>query len=185
MNTYILIYEGFANFEVVIASLLLKNKGNCNIITIAVDSDPITSCEGFKYVPHKLLSDIDIDDIDVLLIPGGDPNELYDKGEVYDLIRRANKAQVIIGAICAAPIHLAKAGIIEDVKYTASNDVKTHNDFNKGNYEDSNIVIDGNIITAKPTGYVDFGIEIGKMMSMYENEADLEETINFFKCFRD
>ncbi|WP_105616342.1 DJ-1/PfpI family protein [Vallitalea okinawensis] len=183
MNTYILIYEGFANFEVVIASLLLKSKGD--IITIAVDDNPITSCEGFKYVPHKLVKDIDINDVGVLLIPGGDPNELYDKKEVYDLVRRANNEKAIIGAICAGPVHLAKAGIIQDVKYTVSKDERSLKYFNKDNYEGSNVVVDGNIVTAKPTGYVDFGIELGKLISIYDNEEDLKGTINFFKYFKE
>lgn len=49
----------------------------------------------------------------------------------------------------------------------------------------SNVVRDGNIITAKPNGYVDFAIEIGRALDIYEDEDDLNETIEFFRHFRD
>ncbi|KJD45088.1 hypothetical protein [Paenibacillus terrae] len=46
-----------------------------------------------------------------------------------------------------------------------------------------NGVRDRQIVTAKANAYVDFGIELGKLMDIYENEQDLEETISFFKHF--
>lgn len=34
---------------------------------------------------------------------------------------------------------------------------------------------DRHIVTAKANAYVDFGIELGKLMDIYENEQDLED----------
>lgn len=45
------------------------------------------------------------------------------------------------------------------------------------------VVVDGHIITAKASAYVDFGIEIGKVMNIYSGAEDLEETIQVFKYF--
>ncbi|MCP3808686.1 hypothetical protein NLX78_15725 [Paenibacillus sp. Lou8.1] len=42
-----------------------------------------------------------------------------------------------------------------------------------------------NIITAKPNKYVDFAIEIGKVVDIYTDDEDLKETIDFFKLFKD
>lgn len=182
MNTYILIYEGFANFEVVIASLILKGKGD--VITISVDDKFITSYEGFKFQPHIQISEININDMDVLLIPGGDPKELYGHKEVYDLIQNANKANVVIGAICAGPIHLAKAGILQDVKYTVSNEDRNNEYFDQSNYEEADVVVSGNIITSKPSAYVDFAIELGKKMSIFNDESAMKQTEDFFKNYK-
>jgi len=87
----------------------------------------------------------------------------------------------VLAAICAGPVHLAKAGVLNGLKYTTSINVNEY--FQKENYRDENVVIDNKVITAEPEGYVDFAIEIGKLMNIYKDDQDLEETINFFKYF--
>jgi hypothetical protein len=42
-------------------------------------------------------------------------------------------------------------------------------------------VTDRNIVTARANAYVDFAIEVAKKKELFENEADLQETINFWK----
>ncbi|MNI95193.1 hypothetical protein D3C73_1534270 [compost metagenome] len=54
----------------------------------------------------------------------------------------------------------------------------------QGVYMNTNVVVDGHIITAKANAYVDFGIEIGKVMNIYSSTEDLEETIEVFKYFK-
>jgi hypothetical protein len=53
-----------------------------------------------------------------------------------------------------------------------------------GTSDGINVIRDGNILTAKPNGYVDFALELGRMMDIYQDEADLQETIDFFKYFK-
>ena len=42
-------------------------------------------------------------------------------------------------------------------------------------------VSDEGIITARANAYIDFAIEIGKALKLFVNEADLQETIDFWK----
>lgn len=182
MKTYVLVYEGFAHFEVILATYFLKFKGE--IITVGLNKDEIISLEGFKIIPHITLEEVNLSDVDVFILPGGEPNKLYDNTYLYDILSNLNEKNIVMAAICAGPIHFAKAGILKGKKYTTSLDVKEHNVFDSSKYIHQNIVVDGNIITAKPTGYVDFAIEIGKVMDIYDGEADLVETMNFFKYFK-
>ncbi len=182
-NTYIFIYDTFAQFEVVLASYILKHKGE--VITFGIDNDSVTSQEGFITLPHKNINDVDVNEIDLLIIPGGDPSRVKSKDKLYSLLKRINRKDILIGAICAAPIHLAKADILERKKYTTTLDFNNIQEFNIENFVDNNVVIDENIITAKASGYVDFAIELGKKVDVFKDEDDLNETIRFFKYYNE
>lgn len=182
MKTYVLIYEGFVQFEVILASYFMKTVGE--IVTIGIDGSMVTSCEGYQTVPHTTFKEVQIDNIDLFIIPGGEPDKLMDNTELNDLLNRLNDKNIVISAICSAPIHLAKAGILKGRKYTTTLPVDEFADFHGGIYIDSNVVTDGNIVTAKACGYVDFAIELGKVMNIYSGEEDLQETISFFKEFK-
>ncbi len=43
---------------------------------------------------------------------------------------------------------------------------------------------DKNIITARANAYVDFAIEVGKKMNLFKDDNDIEETIKFWKEFK-
>lgn len=40
------------------------------------------------------------------------------------------------------------------------------------------------ITTSRANGYVDFAIEVAKQMELFEDEADLQETIAFWRDFQ-
>lgn len=182
LKTYILIYEGFAQFEVVLTGLIQKSVGD--VITVGLDNKMVTSEEGFQTVPHMVLSDMELDQVDLFVIPGGDPNTLGNHEALFNCLRQLDEKNIPIAAICAGPVQLAKAGIIKNRNYTTSVDIKKYEGFQSGHYKNENVVVDNHVITAKGAGYVDFAIEIGKVLDVYENEADLQETINFFKYFQ-
>lgn len=181
MKTYVLVYEGFAHFEVILASYFLKTRGE--MITVGLKKELVTSGEGYQIMPHITLDEMDLDDVDVFIIPGGEPTQLYEETLLYDTIKELNDRDVVLGAICAGPTHLAKAGVLEGKEYTTSWDLSKLDAFDPDMFVKTNVVIDDNIITAQPTGYVDFGLALGEMMDIYEDDDDYEETVNFFKYF--
>ncbi|MEC9488596.1 MAG: DJ-1/PfpI family protein [Halanaerobium sp.] len=181
MKTYVLLYKGFVQFEVVLANCFLRNKSE--IITFATEERTFTSLEGFQTIPHQTIDEIDPDEVDILLIPGGEPEDLTGAEELYELVRQLDEKGKFIGAICAGPVHLARAGVLKGRKYTTTVPVEEMPEFAGGNYQDQNVVVDGNIITAKASGYVDFALEAGRIMDIYEDEADYQETVRYFKYF--
>lgn len=179
MITYVLLYEGSPAFEYILPTYLLKTAGE--VVTFGLTKDMITCAEGLRLMPHVSIDEIKLTEDDVLIIPGGDAGSLYQYDALYDLIRVADEKGIIIGAICSGVIQLAKAGILNDREYTTSVDVKTEVLFDADMYVNENVVVDEHIVTAKPTGYVDFGIMLGHLNHIYEDEADLEETVKFFR----
>lgn len=179
MKTYIVIYEGFSQFEVIIASFLLRTKGD--VITVGLTADTVTTAEGFVIKPDVVLSEMRRDDVDFFLIPGGPPNELMASSELSDILNELNEQKTFIGGICSGTLHLASSGILENKRYTTSLDLDEFDVFNKERYTNENVVSEGNIITAKGCAYVEFGILLGQLGDVYVDETDLKETIDYFK----
>lgn len=177
MNTYILVYDSFVQFEVVLAAYFMKTQSEVH--TVGLKTSPVISCEGFSINPSTVLGNIDAGDMDLLVIPGGDTGEIAANKELLALIQDMNAAGKPVAGICGGVAVLKAAGILEGRSYTGSGEAG-----GAASSEEANVVRDGNILTAKPNGYVEFALELGRMMDIYQDEADLQETIDFFKYFK-
>lgn len=74
--------------------------------------------------------------------------------------------------------------MLKGKRYTYNQSPEEFNNLETGIFEDKVVSIDGNVVTAKPNGYVDFALELGKMMDIYDDDADYQETVDFFKYFK-
>lgn len=70
MKYHVFIYEGYVSFEIMLATYFLKTKGD--IITVGVSKAPVKSCEDFTVLPDVGLEEVMAEEIEVLLLPGGD-----------------------------------------------------------------------------------------------------------------
>lgn len=77
------------------------------------------------------------------------------------------KHSVLIAGICAGVDVLDHAGILAGLQSTHSAEL--------------DIVKDSGVITARANAYVDFAIEVAKELGLFASEADLQETISFWK----
>ena len=89
MKTYVLYFDAFAEFEVIIAVGNLAQKGD--IIPVAIKNRPYVSEEKQIFLPTKTISEISADDVDVFLIPGGDFNSIIDNLDLKNLIIELDK----------------------------------------------------------------------------------------------
>ncbi len=120
----------------------------------------------------------------VFLMPGGNCESVIDNKELGEIIVKANEKKLIIGAICSGPLNLAKAGILKGRSYThaAIYLQELAHVWDGGNFVKENVVIDGNIITAQPHGHIDFAIELGKRLGLFEkNPGEAAGYRNYLK----
>lgn len=178
MTTYVMIYDTFANFEVVIPMYLLKTA--TEIKTVGMTMTPVKSSEGLTVTPDMTVEDVVLKEEDVFIIPGGDPTVLDGEEVFYQLIRQGDEANTLLAAICAAPTHLAKAGVLANREYTTSMPHGIDSPFDPDLFVRQNVVVDEHIVTAQPSGYAEFGIVLGQLMDIYQDEEDFEETVRFF-----
>ena len=181
MKTHLLLFEGYVSFEIMLASYFMKTQGE--IVTVALDRGPLRSYEGLSVNPDTLFTELNPAEVELLIIPGGDVTSLLDRQSLFEWLRALDRNGSALAAICAGTLLLGKAGVLAGRSFTTNAETEMRTITSEGHYMDSNVVVDGRLVTAKAQGYVDFGIELGKVMEIYSGPEDLAETIEVFKYF--
>jgi len=165
MKDIILLYDDCCIYEIVILNYFLKCTKS-EMLLCSVDGQTIRAMEGYSIHCDISIDEIDCSSVRSFIVPGGDISKIVQK-IVLDMLHKLNDKKVIIAGICAGVDMLDKAGILKETASTHSSDF--------------DCVSDKNIITARANAYVDFAIEVGKALELFEDEADLQETIEFWK----
>jgi putative intracellular protease/amidase len=131
------------------------------------------------------IKDLNIDEVDLFIIPGGVHTEISNEKILADTLKKLNEKGKIIAAICGAPLTLAKSGILDGKRYTSYRYPGLYDIFKNATYVNENLVVDGNIVTAKACGYVDMALKLGEIFNIYTDQADYQETVDYFKYFKD
>ena len=100
--------------------------------------------------------DVDPNDYDAILIPGGRaPEELRRYPKVLGIVRHFILQDKPIGAICHGPMLLYASGSIENVTLTCYEGIRTEVEMAEANYVDEEVVVSRNFVTAR--GWGDMG----------------------------
>lgn len=73
MNVGIFYYDGFCEFEVVLSAMQFKD----SYFTVALENQVYISHEKQRFLPDKTIDELNQDEIDIFIIPGGNPEYLY------------------------------------------------------------------------------------------------------------
>jgi protease I len=98
-----------------------------------------------------LLEDVDADDFDALLLPGGqmNPDKLRMEDKAIDLVEEFDSAGKPIAAICHGPWLLVEADIVGGRTVTGWPSIRTDLENAGGDVVDEEVVVDGNLITSR------------------------------------
>ena len=116
--TAILFADGYEEVEALtVVDLLRRAKIGCDIVALA-ECEQITGSHGISVAADKPFSQLDAEEYDGLILPGGlrGVNNLAADERVLALLRRFAGAGKLTAAICAGPTVLAKAGLLEGRK---------------------------------------------------------------------
>ena len=154
-----------AEIEVIVASLNKKMlvKG-ANGISIEADVE---------------VKDINADELDMIVLPGGwdGTHALADDKNVQNILREMDAKGKNIGAICAAPFALNKAGVLKE-KYTCYPSVEE--EIRKESYmgDKTMVVEDANVMTSRgPATAICFALEIVKKLQGEESSNAIKSEL--------
>jgi putative intracellular protease/amidase len=158
---HVLVFDGFADWEAAYALAELRRWGKRTITVIGFNDQPVTSMGGLRIVPERALADVRADDVELLILPGGDLWEGDYPGAALDeLLLALVSAAVPIAAICGATLALARAGLLNDRRHTSNMPgyVGAHVPEYCGvdAYDSALAVNDRGVITASGLGPADF-----------------------------
>ena len=100
------------------------------------------------------VGDVQTDDYDALLLPGGqmNPDILRTEHKVIEIVREFDAAAKPVAAICHAPWLLAEAQLIEGRTVTGWPSIRTDLANAGAAVVDEEVVVDGNFITSRKPG---------------------------------
>ncbi len=146
-------FKDFRDEEYFVPKENLMLKG-FEVKTISNESGNALGADGGEVEVDLKLEEVDVKDFDAFVFVGG-PGCLknLNNEKSYKLIIEANYLRKIIGAICISPVILAETGILKNKKatvWTSSLDKSAAKflEEKKAFYQDEDVVVDDNIITA-------------------------------------
>ena len=119
-NAYLLIQDGYADWEPASALAELRRTFGFAVKTIGLTAAPVVSMGGLKVTADLALADFAPESAALLILPGGDS---WTKGEVPEVSRVARAmiaADRPVAAICAATLALAHGSLLDDRLHTSN-----------------------------------------------------------------
>ncbi|MEJ2242780.1 MAG: DJ-1/PfpI family protein, partial [Candidatus Bathyarchaeota archaeon] len=143
-NTVIFLAKGFEEIEAVTVIDILR-RADIKVTIAGLSSDIVEGGHSIMIVPDKTIDDINVNDFDAIIIPGGNPGykNLRNDSRVIALIKKAYKSGKIIAAICAAPSVLSYAGILKEKNCTIYPGMEKELELGGSKPKQDLVVIDG------------------------------------------
>ena len=161
--------SGFEEIEAIGIIDVLRRSG-IEVIVAGVDGDIIEGANKILVKSDCSINNItSIDDIDMIVLPGGwgGTKVLAENEKVQNLLKEMDSKNKKIGAICAAPYALEKAGVLKE-GFTCYPSVE--DEIKTGGYTSKErVVISENIMTSRGPGTaICFGLAIVKKLVSQE-----------------
>lgn len=178
MRILALLATGFEDLEA-LGTIALLRRANITVDICAADNNSsIIGNYHIKVEADLKLSDVNIDDYDGLLLPGGQVENLAKEKNVLEIVKTIVSNNKLLACICAAPSIPGELGLLENKKFTCFPGYELL--CKNGIHEDKAVVVDENLITAKACGCVyEFTYEIVKKLKGEPDAKKLVESIYF------
>ncbi len=184
LKAYVFVFDGLADWEPALALCELRKSGRLEVLAAGHSRESVVTMAGLKVLPDATLDEIDPQETAIFILPGGDRWEDGPDQKVDELLQRLHAQKILIGALCAATLEIARAGLTAGVRHTSNSKkylkkmVPAYQD--EDHYVDELAVTDDKIITASGLGSVEFAREVIRELGIY-NEADTRMWFDMFK----
>ncbi|KAI3659642.1 hypothetical protein MP638_004377 [Amoeboaphelidium occidentale] len=164
-NALVLIAPGSEEIEaVVVIDTLARADIKVTVAAVGGNENYVECSRGVKIVPDIKLNQVNVQDYDIMILPGGygGTEAFKNSPKVLELIKTFYNDKSL-AAICAAPTALLKAGVAKGRKITSYPSFKEEFDQAGGYHyiENERVVVDGNLITSKgPATSFDFALSL-------------------------
>jgi protease I len=142
--------DGFEDSELLKPLQMLRGSG-AEVTLASLKKQEIKGDNGATAMPDAEISNVDSEDFDALLLPGGtkNPDALRMEERVVRTIREFADAGKPVAAICHGPWLLVEADVIRGRTVTGWPSIRTDLRNAGGNVVDQEVAVDGNIVTSR------------------------------------
>jgi len=168
--------EGFEEIEAVTIIDVLR-RGGVEVTTAYLFNREVNGANGITVLANISIDDVVAEEYDMMVLPGGMPGaeHLRDDARVQALLREFDSSGKRVGAICAAPIALDKAGVLEESdEYTCYPSYEQQ--IAHGHFTDRyKVVKSGNVLTSRGPGTaICFALAIVRELASEETYRQLK-----------
>lgn len=174
---YLFLADGFEIIEA-LAPVDMIRRAKLEVKTVGVTGKTVTSSCGVQVVSDITVDEVEYNNIDAIILPGGMPGTVnLEKSVAVDkAIDVAVKNNAYVCAICAAPSILGHKDLLNDRNAVVFPGYEP--DLHGAEISSDYVVMDGNIITAKGAGVsVEFGLKIVEALTDKETADKIKDTI--------
>ena len=182
---HLFVFPGFADWEPAHAVAELRRYGAYRVETVALSMNPVESMGGIIIQPSRTLADIDLDDVAIFILPGGDRWEQEPpEQELIRTLERLDGERIPIAAICAATTVVVRAAVLRGRRHTSngltylSQQVPNYSDAK--DYVDASAIRDRGLITASGLADIEFAREIMAELGVL-NDAQRDRWTRLFR----
>ncbi len=149
MKALIISADNFEDTELLVPYYRLKEEG-IEIDIASINKGKIKGKHGYELEADKSLREINSDDYDILILPGGKaPEAIRRQKEALEIARRFFEKNKPVAAICHGPQTLISAGLLKGRHATCYRSVAEELKASGAIYEDKEVVVDGNLVTSR------------------------------------
>ncbi len=173
----LILAEGFEEIEAVTVFDVMRRAGvELNLVGLNNEESWVIGSRGLRTGVDKPVSEVDAASLDLLVLPGGMPGtrNLAASDQVLELLRSVSSGGQLIGAICAAPMVLARAGLLQNKRVTCYPDVK--GELNGAVYTGARVEKDELLITADgPGSALEFALTLVSELGLEQQSRTLRD----------
>ena len=150
IRVVILTGEGFQDAEAYMPMGFLTNRGVA--VTVVGVAPGIATAYNSAFTIHieHAVTEIEIDDYDALILPGGKaPAKLREHEAVVDFVRAFYESGKPVAAICHGPQLLVRAGVMQGVRATAVGGIEEELTEAGAVFNDEPVVVHDHLITSR------------------------------------
>ena len=174
-----IIYPNFSLYEITALTSTLVLSFGVTIDYVASDHSMVVSEDGLPCQPTKTLDQIRIEEYSCVILPGMvNIGPALQNEKLISFLRALGEQDILIAAISSAPLLLAKAGLLNDTKFTGGiwqNFFDYFEFLPRENFQPKLVVQDKQIITAIGFAHQEFARKVILSLGLAEN------TDNYFK----
>lgn len=182
MKVYLMVVDTLADWEIGYLTAELRSRRffadpsqACRIVKAGLNRDEVVSMGGVRYVPEVTIDAIELEQDDLLLLPGADIWQSPQAAPALALARDALDRGRQVAAICGATVGLASVGALNGRRHT-SDDLGLLQQSCPGYrgekwYRREPAVRGDNLITATGLAPLEFSYEVLKMLKVWKPET--------------
>lgn len=165
MKALIISADNFEDSELLVPYYRLKEEG-VQVDIASMKKEKIKGKHGYEVEINKTLKEVNPDDYDILILPGGKaPEAIRKEKNAIEIAGHFFKKNKPVSAICHGPQILITAGLLKGRRATCYRSVAQEMKDAEAIYEDKEVVVDGNLVTSRqPSDIPAFMRETMKML---------------------